>query len=127
VWKLGFFIDLVQTIVGAYGGFLFAWWWYVLGRASTVYAMVMTIFFGFAIQNGINLYHRHCLLINPQACADHMVGMVWNLKDLVTTIGLTVMVVAMTGRAAQTIRSVRSIQACSDQLDRKGRSDDAKD
>jgi hypothetical protein len=121
VWRIGFWIDLVQTVIGAYGGFLFAWWWFVLGRASTVYAMVMAIFFGFAIQNGVNLYYRHCLLIDPSTCVERMHGMIWNLRDVLTTIGLTTMVVAMTLRAARTIKSVREIEVCRDKLHEDGK------
>lgn len=108
MWRIGFLIDLLQTVVGCYGGFLFLWWWFVLGKASSVYAMVTIIFFGFAVQNAIGLYHRHCLFFAPETCVDHMTGAVWNLKDLLTFIGVVMLVGAMTLRAARTIRDIRA-------------------
>jgi hypothetical protein len=110
VWKIGFVIDLLQTAVGLYGGFLFLWWWMVLGRASNVYAMVMVIFFGFSFQNAVALYHRHHLLISPDLCSEHMTSFQWYSRDLPTTIGLVMLVILMTRRAAATIRDIREFK-----------------
>lgn len=111
-----FVLDLTQAVVGLYGGCLFAWWWFVLGRASYVYAMVMIVMFGHASQNIIGLYARHMVHADPSLC-HYIAHQTWFvLRDIGTFAGIAAIIIAMTVRAVRTVHSIRSAKI----IDRRG-------
>ena len=77
-----FWLYSLTAFGGAYGAVLFSWWWYKKGSASSMYAYITFLYYGFFYCHIINVWARYLRFATPEKYIEFMSGPLWISKTI---------------------------------------------
>lgn len=104
-------VDAIQAGVCLYGVGIFTWWWATVRSATSVYVLTTLTLLGFSISNIVEIWGHHVLIIAPETWVGRLHQNWWyEIRDMLTFLSLTAIIILMTFRMLTSIRLVTKMQ-----------------
>ena len=103
--EIGTSIAVIKAAVSFYGFFLFCFWWFYKGEASSIYIYLTFLLLGLGIDNSVEAYARYTWI--HTGVDTFRLTVWWPLRLAVGTLALFAMVGHMTVRIISTWKRIK--------------------